>query len=378
MNKQYFLMLSKTQKLWLAGTLFVAFAIIAVGLVLQSASKEHDLERFTTTQSIKQIAPHFSVTGKALARELGLPLDISKTKPLNELGISQETLDHVVEHLMSHTDTTLKYYVFVSLVLFGTVFMTRLGRPDNSSIKERKLWYPRLPYILCLMAAVIVCGFVLGKSPNPMEGTVKLFKAMVGLYPSVTAKAGLFLFFLALALIANKIICGWACPFGALQELLYTLPVLRKWKQWKAPFLVTNTIRAVLFVLMLLLLFGIIGDRRGFVLYHYLNPFNLFNFDFEEVPILLTIVFALLFAFFMYRPFCTLICPFGFLSWIAERISLKKIRIDKEKCTECGACVKACPLEAAKGRVEGNIFTADCFSCARCLNVCPSDAIDYR
>ena len=211
-----------------------------------------------------------------------------------------------------------------------------------------------------------------------MEGTVKLFKAMVGLYPSVMAKAGLFLFFLALAMIANKIICGWACPFGALQELFYSLPILRKAKKWKPPFLVTNTIRAVLFVLMLFLLFGLIGDRKGFVLYHSLNPFNLFNFDFDELPVLLTIVLALLFAFFMYRPFCTLICPFGFLSWMAERISWKKIRIDKETCTECGACVKACPLEAAKGRVEGKIFSADCFSCARCLNVCPTDAIKYQ
>ena len=37
-------------------------------------------------------------------------------------------------------------------------------------------------------AAVAVCRFVLGKSPNPMEGCVKLFKVLVGLYPSVTAR----------------------------------------------------------------------------------------------------------------------------------------------------------------------------------------------
>ncbi|MHC4639507.1 MAG: hypothetical protein ACYTBV_18725 [Planctomycetota bacterium] len=39
--------------------------------------------------------------------------------------------------------------------------------------------------------------------------------------------------------------------------------------------------------------------------------------------------------------------------------------------------MKACPTEAAKGRVLNKLFGADCFSCARCLNVCPQDAIRY-
>ncbi|MCP3666030.1 MAG: 4Fe-4S dicluster domain-containing protein, partial [Gammaproteobacteria bacterium] len=80
----------------------------------------------------------------------------------------------------------------------------------------------------------------------------------------------------------------------------------------------------------------------------------------------------------VYRPFCQFICPFGFISWIAEQFSIIRVRIDKDKCTQCGACIKACPLEAVKGRILDKRLPADCFSCARCLNVCSFDAIRYE
>jgi len=210
-----------------------------------------------------------------------------------------------------------------------------------------------------------------------MEGLVKVFKSMIGLYPDPMIKVAALVFFIMLAVVGNKMICGWACPFGALQELFYSLPILRRIKQKKLPFILTNTIRAGLFFIILLLFFGILGGRKGFVVYHYINPFNLFNLDFENVSILLTVIITLGGAFIIYRPFCQLICPFGFISWGTERFSIFRVRIDHEKCTQCGICVKKCPLGAAKGIVEGKKMPADCFSCARCLNVCPVDAIKY-
>ena len=140
----------------------------------------------------------------------------------------------------------------------------------------------------------------------------------------------------------------------------------------------SNSIRAGLFMVMLLLLFGIVGGKKGFVVYHFMNPFNLFNFDFEALSVLATIVLALVLALLAYRPFCQLICPFGFISWFAERLSLTRVRINRDLCDECGACSQACPSEAAKHKVEGRLFGADCYSCARCLKVCPHDAIAYR
>jgi len=373
----WFSQISFKQRIWLFLTLAGILAIITLGIFLDSPGEEKAAANFNINMSIRDIAPKLGVTGKGLARELELPLDVSKKKPVQALGVTREELDHAVEHILSHRDSMLKYYVYAALVLFGLVFLTRLGRFDSSDIKNRRNWYPRTPYVISLLFSVIVAGFILGKSPNPMESAVKVFKSMVGLYPDPVVKIIAFTFFIILAIVGNKMICGWACPFGALQELIYSIPILRKIKKRRLPFVFTNTIRTCFFITMFLFLFGVIGGRRGFVIYHYLNPFNLFNLDFEAFSILLTIIIVLLVSFIAYRPFCQFICPFGLISWIAERFSIFRVRIDKEKCVQCGACIKACPLGAAEGRINRKILPADCFSCARCLNVCPVDAIQY-
>lgn len=374
-GKTWFSLLSSAQRAWLAVTLLLMAAIVITGYFFSRDQAAQNDTEFNVSMSMSQIAPKLGVTGKSLARELDLPLDTAKKKPLKDLGIQEKQLAHVVEHLLSHRDTNLKYYVFAALVLWGLVFLARLGRPDESPVAQHAAWYPRWPYLSALVLAVAVAGFALGKSPNPMEGIVKVFKSMMGLYPDPWAKVLALVFFLALAVVGNKLICGWACPFGALQELVYTLPLLKK---RKPPFWLTNTIRLCLFIAMILFLFGLVGGKKGLVIYHPVNPFNLFNLDFETWSIILVVAGSLVGSFIMYRPFCQLICPFGFVSWLAERLSLVRVVIDREKCIDCGKCVIACPLDATKGRLKGTPMPADCFSCARCLRVCPVDAISYR
>jgi polyferredoxin len=370
--------LSNRQRLWLFGTIIVMVAIVAAGWILEPRGDAAAVPSFSTEMTIRQIAPKIGTTGFAMAKELELPRSVDKDTPLADLGVEQGQLDEVAEHLLSHRGRTLKYYVFAALSLFGLVWLVRLGRPDGSPNSERKTWYPRAPYIAVLLLAVAVCGFALGKSPNPMEGAVKLFKGMVGLQPSILAVVLAFTFFVGLAVVGNKLVCGWACPFGALQELIYSLPILKRLKRRKVPFLVSNLIRGGLFVLMLLMLFGIVGGKKGFVVYHFMNPFNLFNLHFETTTILLTVVLALGLALVTYRPFCQFICPFGFVSWLAERLSLARVRVDHDRCNGCGACSLACPSQSAEHLVDGKVFAADCYSCARCLRVCPQEAIAYR
>ena len=369
--------LSRRQLGWFIGTLIAMLIIVVVGWLLEPRG-DSDLPQMTTAMTIRQVAPKLGSTGFAVAKEMHLPRSVDKDTPLAELGVEQADLDETVAHLASHRGRSLKYYVFAALSLFGLVWLTKLGRPEGSPNSERRTWYPRTPYLVALGVSVVVAGFWLGKSPNPMEGAVKIFKGMVGLQPSMVAVVLAFVFFVGLAIVANKIVCGWACPFGALQELIYSLPILRKLKKRKVPFVVSNLIRGGLFVLMLLMLFGIVGGKKGFVVYHFMNPFNLFNLKFETPTILLTVILATGLALAVYRPYCQFICPFGFVSWLAERFSLTRVRIDHDRCNGCGACSRACPLPTAKNLVEGKTFAADCYSCARCLNVCPEEAIGYR
>ena len=375
--KEWFGFLSKKQKIIFISTILLMALIVVAGCIIAPPSQEKKEFEYSIEMSMKELAPKLGVTGKALAKELNLALDAPKAKPLKTLGITGEQLEHVVEHLLSHLDATVKYYIYGALFTGGLIYLLMLGIPENAPAGKRHSHYPPSIYTLFLLASVIFTGFMLGKSPNPMEGIVKVFKSMVGLYPDPFNKVKAFIFFILLAIVGNKIICGWACPMGALQELIYKIPLFKRLKKIKLPFILTNTIRAGFFIIVLLFLFGIIGAKRGMVIYHYINPFNLFNLEFELASIFTAVIVIIIFSFIVYRPFCQFICPFGFVSWIAERVSIFRVRIDKEKCTECGACIKACPLEAAKGRVTGRIAPADCFSCARCLNICPVDAIKY-
>lgn len=286
----WFSMLSVRQRIVPVVTLVVALAIIVFGLASDQTLRHDDKIYLNTTMSIRQIAPELEVTGKALAKELNLPLEVPKGRPIKEFGITEEELSHIVDHLRSHVDSTGKYYLFFAMVLVGFIYLNVLGRPHASDIKQTNNWYPRLPYIGVLLFSMVVSGFYLGKSPNPMEGTVKVLKSMVGLHPDPLAKVTAFLFFVALAVIGNKMVCGWACPFGALQELIYSIPILGKLKRNRLPFLWTNTIRLMLLVVTLLLLFGLIGGRKGFVIYHYINPFNLFNLDFGIIGVGATVL----------------------------------------------------------------------------------------
>lgn len=374
---KWFGYLSFKQKTQLIFVVIFMLFITGAGYVISPPSKKVKDIEYNSDMSIKDLAPELGVTGKALAKELGLSVDAPKKKSMKSLGVTEERLKHSVDHLLSHIDTTVKYYIYAALFAGGLIFLTVLGVPENAPHGERKIRYPNTVYIAFLLLSVVFTGFLYGKSPNPMEGIVKVFKSMAGLYPDPANKVKAFCFFIVLAAAGNKIICGWACPMGSLQELIFSLPVLKRIKRKKLPFILTNTIRILIFILMLLFLFGIAGGKKGMVIYHYINPFNLFNLEFDTISILVSVIAVIVLSFFIYRPFCQLVCPFGLASWVAERLSIKRIRINREKCTECGACIKACPLEAAEGMVRGRIFHADCFSCARCLRVCPVDAVSY-
>ncbi|OVE79161.1 hypothetical protein BVY01_03185 [bacterium I07] len=56
--------------------------------------------------------------------------------------------------------------------------------------------------------------------------------------------------------------------------------------------------------------------------------------------------------------------------------NLHSIRIDREKCVGCVACLKACPTRAIRVR-EGKAIILDdrCVDCAECYRVCPHDAV---
>jgi len=49
--------------------------------------------------------------------------------------------------------------------------------------------------------------------------------------------------------------------------------------------------------------------------------------------------------------------------------------VNNEKCTGCGTCVDACPVEAIVMEDGKAKVTDDCVDCGACIDECPVEAI---
>lgn len=51
-------------------------------------------------------------------------------------------------------------------------------------------------------------------------------------------------------------------------------------------------------------------------------------------------------------------------------------KVDKNKCTGCGACVEICPVSAVKiENKKAIVDEVECAECGVCINECPNEAI---
>lgn len=71
-------------------------------------------------------------------------------------------------------------------------------------------------------------------------------------------------------------------------------------------------------------------------------------------------------------------CPMGSMaSWIGK--GRRPLWIDASKCTACGLCARACPMELnpSSNRFEGAMTQGDCLKCSACVSVCPKGALTF-
>lgn len=190
-------------------------------------------------------------------------------------------------------------------------------------------------------------------------------------------------------IIFGRWICGWLCPFGLLQDLLHKIktPKLKKSRLTRVLSYLKYVI-LVLFVAVIPLLYmvrdfplpafckyicpaGTVGGALGLLV----NPEN--GGLFAMLGPLFTWKFALAISIivgtvFIYRLFCRFLCPLGALYGFFNKISLFGIKLEKDKCINCGKCISVCEMDI------DHVGDHECIHCGKCIGVCPTKAITYK
>ncbi|MGE5559111.1 MAG: 4Fe-4S binding protein [Bacillota bacterium] len=210
-----------------------------------------------------------------------------------------------------------------------------------------------------------------------------------------------------LGALFGRLICGWLCPFGLLQELLYKIPTpkfsMPKWASF-GKFL-------MLFALVLFLpaflsfyqadfadesggfhavpVISVNGTGVAFPWYcKIICPVGTLE---AGVPRLISdpairnalglwfrikwtaLILFLLWIILTYRAFCRAGCPLGAVYGLFNQISLYRLSIRRDKCSECGVCAGACPMDI---KVYDNPNHHDCIRCLGCVAACKFHAIE--
>lgn len=333
---------------------------------------------FSPDLTLKQLADKNSIPLKEILHILShndpSVWDADRGQPVNIIMRDPSAVKKAIEHIKEETSPfrdIAKYTawaVYLCVILLAVLNRRRIGRIR----------------VAAMAVALLLFGIVSGATPNPMESLVKLFKVFNNMEGSPRIIISGFILFTLFSIAGSKLICSWGCPLGALQESLFNIPGFRRKYALKVPFALSISVRMTVFIVFLVLFFGLgywtVAGIRNFVIYHHLNFFKIFNFhELAAVAFYALPVFAIA-NFFLFRPFCHYICPFGLYSWILENAALNRIRINEKKCIKCGKCVAACPTEAMKHILghKRQSCLPDCWSCGKCIDACPVSAIEYK
>ena len=187
----------------------------------------------------------------------------------------------------------------------------------------------------------------------------------------------------------GRMICGWVCPFGLVQDLLYKIKTP---KVKKSP--VTRILSLLKYVILVFFVFivpimyafrdtplptfckyicpagtleggiGLLSNAVNDSYFSMLGP--LFTWKF------LLMVSILVGTIFIFRLFCRFICPLGALYGLFNKFSFFGVKLNKDKCTNCGLCQAQCKVDIK------TVGDRECISCGECIDVCPVNAISWK
>ncbi|MBO5287217.1 MAG: 4Fe-4S binding protein [Clostridia bacterium] len=194
---------------------------------------------------------------------------------------------------------------------------------------------------------------------------------------------------LLFGIFLGRFICGFLCPFGLVQDLLFKIKTPKAKKSRFTRILsYFKYVVLVLFVVIIPLMYafrnaplpafckyicpaGTLGGAVGLLS----NGIN--NSLFSSLGPLFTWKFVLMISIlvgcvFVFRMFCRFICPLGAIYGLFNKFSVVGIKLDKSKCVDCGLCISKCKMDIR------HVNDQECINCGDCIEVCPTKAISWK
>ena len=211
--------------------------------------------------------------------------------------------------------------------------------------------------------------------------------AVLGFESGAWLKLALYLFgFIAfLSVIFGRAFCGWACPFGALQDLLspiskrlnrrFGIPRLWEARYLKYGVLALVVVAAWAFGTKWFCLFDPGGMVTATIPTLGVSRFTGDNWasgEYLPMKIIYTIVF-ITGVLIITRAWCRFICPYGAMVAPFNKVSVLHLKRDPDSCIGCNLCTKTCPMNIDVVKEERS---AECILCGRCVEVCPVSSLD--
>ena len=217
-------------------------------------------------------------------------------------------------------------------------------------------------------------------------GTLQLFFAGAK-YSVSLAVAG---FLLMTGTVFGRLICGYVCPMGFLQDLLYRV----KTPKLNARLRYAKYLKYLVLALFVFLLpFAVRNELSGLgspwfceyicpsgtifaafplmAVNDFLRSLAGAQFVFKAV----VAIGIMLASVVVFRFFCRVLCPLGAIYALFNRFAIFRIRCDADKCVSCGKCSEACKIGIDPVK---NANSPECVRCGKCVSACGVQALGYR
>ena len=198
---------------------------------------------------------------------------------------------------------------------------------------------------------------ILGKIPFYLIGALSLYYTSLG-----------------------RAFCGWACPFGAVQDLLNNIKIRNKdfnprpVKYSKYLVLLVTFFLAWLFVDTVFCKFCPSASLFAAIPMMFINPD--LNHGFFFYVHLVTLAMAIVLFLLVSRFWCRYLCPLGAIMGTFNSVSILKISLSQEKCIKCNICLENCPMGIRE--IDEINDSSDCIKCGVCVEECPHNALKFN